>query len=181
MQSTCRGFIKQAGVMRLSRIQGAIAKGKHGKAHVTGPLFDALDRADKKVHRRAVRRARASGMPREKTALRHTSRARTKRYISSKKIPTVKAHELADFKRDMISDARRMSVENGKGAIVSRSKLMKKHTRRGGRFADMQDSVSKSRTFRAQPISQEGQRVVTFSDAAKKAKKAKPKPKKPKR
>lgn len=118
-----------------------------------------------------------------KQALRHTARARVKRYLMGKKVPTVKAHEISDFKRFMVDDARRMAVEGGKGPIVSKAKLMKKHTARGGRFSDLKESVERSRTFTASPLAfaqpgkatsgPDGTRAVVFRNASKS--KAKPK------
>lgn len=101
----------------------------------------------------------------EKTALKMTASVRLKRLRAGKKVPTHKARDIADLSRRMTSEARRMSVEAGKGPVVSRKALWRKHTRRGGRVDDVAKSFEASRTFAA-PAStgqdQSGVRTVQF-------------------
>jgi hypothetical protein len=118
----------------------------------------------------------ASGFVKE--ALKMTARARVKRYLGDKKVPTLKAHELEDFTSHMVADSRRMATEAGKGPIVSKGKLWKKHTQRGGRFSDVKASFERARTFKAAPMGDpEGVKTVQFSTKPKAKAKVKAKPK----
>jgi len=85
----------------------------------------------------------------EKLAGKMTSRLRIQALRAKGKIPAHKARDLGDLSRRMTSESRRMSVEAGKGPVVSLSKLWKKHTRRGGRLGDVTKSFESSRTFAA--------------------------------
>ena len=108
----------------------------------------------------------------EKTALRMTASVRLKRLRSGKKFPTVKATDIKDLGKRMTGEARRMSTEAGKGPVVSRKKLWKQHSRRGGRVDDVTKSFEASRTFASPaPSGQDkpGIKTVQFKDKPKPA------------
>lgn len=91
-----------------------------------------------------------------------------RRLRMAKKVPEVKANDIRELGRRMVAESSRMGVENGKGPVVSRKKLWQKHTRNGGRTADVQKSFESSLTYRMPDVDEPGTKTVKFKTDKKK-------------
>lgn len=90
------------------------------------------------------------------------------RRIQSGKVPKTSLQDLRELRHALVTQERRMQMESGKGPVVRRSSVWRKHTRKGGRSQDVRDSLVRQLTVHAPIGDPEGVKTVQFrTDAAK--------------